>query len=412
MSQAAHLPTGGLDEVCLRRDNAVCEQDSKNFAAEDGNGYRPKLHRFMTAWVVVTFGLVILGGTVTSKGVGLAVPDWPTTFDYNMFLFPPSMWKGGIFWEHTHRLLGSVVGLMGIIAAGWLWWTQRGRSWLRWLGVAALILVIVQGVMGGLRVTELDYRWGIAHGVIGQVFLCMTVLLTAATSRYWIEAVGGRTKGVTAKLPTVRPWSDPTDIRRLIKNKSILASRRWSWMLLGVMLIQLILGAAMRHSGSGLAIPDFPSSYGQLVPPLNQEAVTMAINAMPYDQMQQYYTVSQVGLNFAHRVWAVVVTVVVIGFVARMSHEATSQPLLKTPLLALVGLMLCQLALGASVVWSGRHPELATGHQATGAALLATVTLLAIRIQLSARYPSSRSIRPGDAHVAKPQLVGKQAGAI
>src|SRR5690606_14917989 len=89
---------------------SACCADGR--AAASGIGYRPGLHRFAWALVATTFVLVIAGGTVTSRGVGLAVPDWPNSFGYNMFLFPPSMWRGGIFWEHAHRLLGSVVGML------------------------------------------------------------------------------------------------------------------------------------------------------------------------------------------------------------------------------------------------------------------------------------------------------------
>ncbi len=258
------------------------------------------MHRFAVAWVGVTFCLVVLGGTVTSKGVGLAVPDWPTTFDYNMFLFPPSMWKGGVFWEHTHRLLGSVVGLMTIVVAVWLWVTQRSRRWLRWLGIAALVLVIIQGVMGGLRVTELDYRWGVAHGVMAQVFLCLAVLIAAATGRFWAKQT----------------------LSRAGDGNISAATGHLAWVVLGVMLIQLVLGASMRHSGSGLAIPDFPSAYGQLIPPLTDHGVEAAIDAIPYDQATTYYTAGQVGVHFAHRVWAVVVAGCWCGLIVRVGKQA------------------------------------------------------------------------------------------
>src|SRR4051794_9133744 len=79
------------------------------------------LHRFAWLTLVATLLLICSGGMVTSKGVGLAVPDWPTTFGYNMFLFPVSKWVGGIFFEHTHRLIASTVGLLTIILAIWIW---------------------------------------------------------------------------------------------------------------------------------------------------------------------------------------------------------------------------------------------------------------------------------------------------
>src|SRR5437762_7781702 len=108
------------------------------------------------AWLTATATLLLIcsGGMVTSKGVGLAVPDWPTTFGYNMFFFPFSKWLGprfgGIFYEHGHRLAASAVGLLTIILTLWLWLKEE-RRWVRWLGVGALFAVILQGVLGGLR---------------------------------------------------------------------------------------------------------------------------------------------------------------------------------------------------------------------------------------------------------------------
>src|SRR5947208_5426183 len=120
---------------------------------------------------------------VTSKGVGLAVPDWPTTFGYNMFLFPVSKWIGGIFFEHTHRLIASAVGFLTIILAIWLW---RGepRKWVRCLGIIALCAVILQGVLGGLRVTMLKDEIGIFHACLAQAFLGLFVLIALTTSRF------------------------------------------------------------------------------------------------------------------------------------------------------------------------------------------------------------------------------------
>jgi cytochrome c oxidase assembly protein subunit 15 len=106
---------------------------------------------------------------VTSKGVGLAVPDWPTTFGYNMFLFPVSKWVGGILFEHTHRLMGSVVGFLTIILAVWLWLSED-RQWVRNLGVIALAGVILQGILGGLRVTMMKDEIGIFPPVSRKPF--------------------------------------------------------------------------------------------------------------------------------------------------------------------------------------------------------------------------------------------------
>src|SRR5713226_5856519 len=108
-------------------------------------------HRLAVVTACATFLLLFIGGLVTSKGAGLAVPDWPTTFGYNMFLYPWSEMVGNILYEHSHRLVASCVGLLTIALAVALWFGER-RTWLRWLGVTALLVVIAQGILGGLRV--------------------------------------------------------------------------------------------------------------------------------------------------------------------------------------------------------------------------------------------------------------------
>src|SRR5687767_2396741 len=105
-------------------------------------------HRLAVMTACATFPLLFIGGLVTSKGAGLAVPDWPTTFGYNMFLYPWSKMVGNVFYEHSHRLVASGVGLLTIALALSLWLQER-RKGLRWLGVAALVLVVIQGALGG-----------------------------------------------------------------------------------------------------------------------------------------------------------------------------------------------------------------------------------------------------------------------
>ena len=129
----------------------------------------PWLHRFAVGIAAATLVLLCFGGLVTSHGAGLAVPDWPNSYGYNMFLFPISKWVGGIFYEHTHRLVASGVGFLTIILAVWLW-RKEERRWLRWLGWGALVLVALQGVLGGLRVTLLKDEIGIFHAALAQFF--------------------------------------------------------------------------------------------------------------------------------------------------------------------------------------------------------------------------------------------------
>ncbi len=344
--------------------------------------YRRWLHRFAIALVLTTFVLLVFGGTVTSKGVGLAVPDWPNSYGYNMFLFPPSMWVGGIFWEHVHRLLGSLVGFMTIIAAVWLWITNSprrdGRTWLRWLGAATLALVIVQGVMGGLRVTELSMSLAVLHGITGQLFFCMTVLIAAATGRWWLNA---------------RKQPKPND-----QEASLLkAPRRWAVAALFILVTQLAVGAVMRHTGAGLAIPDFPTSYGQVVPPMTEAGINAKINeTIPFDESPfadaaEYVTPAQVGVHYAHRVWAIVVTAALVAWLVCVARRVGTTPGFRGPAAGLVALLLVQVALGASVIWSGRHPEVATAHQATGAVLLATAALLTMRL-FALRAPQAEAL--------------------
>src|SRR5882762_3103343 len=146
----------------------------------------PWLFRFAGLTAFVTFLLIGLGGLVTSHGVGMSVPDWPNTYGYNMFAFPISKWVGGIFYEHTHRLLASAVGLLTTILAVWLCLADS-RKWMHWLGIAAFIGVIAQGILGGLRVTMHMDSLGVFHATIAQMFFILVCAITLFTSRFWKE---------------------------------------------------------------------------------------------------------------------------------------------------------------------------------------------------------------------------------
>src|SRR5271168_1958909 len=142
------------------------------------------LHGFAVLTAVATFLLLGAGGLVTSHEAGMSVPDWPNSYGYNMFLFPPSKWIGGIFYEHTHRLWATVVGLMTTVLAVWLW-LKDSRKWMKWLGVAAFLLVVAQGVLGGLRVTLNMDNLGIFHGVVAQTFFALICAIALFTSHSW-----------------------------------------------------------------------------------------------------------------------------------------------------------------------------------------------------------------------------------
>lgn len=185
------------------------------------------VHRFALVTAGATFLLIVAGGIVTSTGAGLAVPDWPTTFGHNMFLYPWSKMVGGILYEHTHRLIGAAVGLLTLVLAVWLWVTEP-RAWLRWFGAIAVVAVMVQGVLGGLRVVFLEPTLAIIHAALAQAFFALTVSIAFFTS----------TEG--REHPQRTPVTDATRLRGL------------GLLIMGCIYVQLIFGAMLRHLGIGL----------------------------------------------------------------------------------------------------------------------------------------------------------------
>jgi cytochrome c oxidase assembly protein subunit 15 len=141
-------------------------------------------HRLAVSTLLTTGVLIVAGGLVTNTGSALAVPDWPTTFGYNMFLFPWSAMVGGVLFEHSHRLLGSLVGALTLVLAVVLWRTD-GRGWVRGLGGLAVGLVCVQGLLGGLRVVLRVDVLGIVHGCLAQAFVAVLAALATVTAPSW-----------------------------------------------------------------------------------------------------------------------------------------------------------------------------------------------------------------------------------
>jgi len=181
-------------------------------------------HRIAVVLACATFPLLFIGGLVTSKGAGLAVPDWPTTFGHNMLLYPWSKMVGNIFYEHSHRLVASWVGLL-TIALVLTFWLREQRTWLRWLGFAALALVIAQGIIGGLRVVLLQHVLAIIHGATAQAFFALTVCLAVFTSAQWTH------------LPVEKVVNDGRRLRRLCIVTTAL------------IYLQVVSGAVLRHTG-------------------------------------------------------------------------------------------------------------------------------------------------------------------
>lgn len=339
--------------------------------------FRPWLHSLAVLLVIAVFLLLALGGTVTSYRAGLSVPDWPTSFGHGMYSVPWRLWnQGGAFWEHSHRLAGSAVGILTVLLVVAVWMTQRSRPWLLALAAAAVLLVIVQGVMGGLRVTEhpthqrLALVLAVAHGVTGQLFLAVCVVIAAALSRWWLQPHACGNAHRTA--PAVR-------------------LRRATITLLVALVLQLLLGATVRHSGAGAAIPDFPTNFGRLIPPFSHQAIAAAAAALGDTNLAQYATPRLVALHFAHRLWAIAV-LASLAWVVLELRDVAEQPRLLRPAYVLVALTIIQLALAALVVWTRLHPHLATAHQATGAALLAVAVLLTLRTCRPAAPPTTDNL--------------------
>jgi len=332
--------------------------------------YKTLLHRFAFFTAIATLFLICSGGMVTSKGVGLAVPDWPTTFGYNMFLFPFSRWVGGIFFEHTHRLIASVVGFLTIILAIWLWRVES-RRWLRNLGFAALALVILQGVLGGLRVTLLKDEIGVFHACLAQMFLGVLIVITLVTSRMWQRL------SVT---------NFPNGAAQALARVAIVTT--------SVIYAQLALGATMRHQHRDLAILDFPTAYGQIVPTIATAELT-EINEWRNARALSEVTPFQIWLQMAHRFLALVIAAGVVACLFR----ARAAELRGTPLARFSDtwflLLACQITLGAWVIWSNKAADIATAHVAVGATMLAvgvTISAISLRLsQFSEAAPAQRS---------------------
>lgn len=278
---------------------------------------------------VATLWLLGIGGLVTSQDAGLAVVDWPNSFGSPMFLFPLAKMVGGIYYEHSHRLFGSLVGFVTLVLAIRLLATEP-RARVKAMGLVALAFVIVQGVLGGLRVTG-HFTWSaspdatrpslalaMVHGATGQLFFAFMVALAAVTSRSWRAAPS----------PSGNVANASTD-------------RMLSATLVAVLLVQLLLGIRVRHLGEGV---------------------------------------------MAHMTFAVLVLLVGVAAGVRTITRHRRVPILRKTGSALLGHVSTQVLLGVLAFIALGHARapglgdvlIATAHQTVGALLLANATLLAL----------------------------------
>lgn len=404
--------------------NSISYDANSTFPA--GHGSRRVLHVALWLLALAMFPLIWMGGLVTSSGAGLSVPDWPNSFGYNMFALPFGQWigsySGGVFYEHSHRLLGTLAGLAAVVcvclaygpAASSRWrriffqvfvvgsfgfvaamiakfgfelsasaykaaghvasgfgslailalilWRCRTRHetspLLRRLIVIALLGVIVQGLLGGFRVTETSLTLAKLHGMFGQLLFGYAAALIVVTSNWW------------TKIASIS----------LDRRPAVLASA----ILVLLVVTQLVLGIFMRHDprrdhitggGAGLAIPDWPLHYGSILPPTNAAELDRINDVRRFDMHLPAVTFGQVYLHFAHRIGAYTTAVVGVIVIAK----SLRRPGLLVSSVSLAILLITQIALGVLTVLWRKPADVATFHQATGALVLAVSTVLFVR---------------------------------
>ena len=295
------------------------------------NNHTGAANRWLAGYCFLTLAatLVLLyaGGFTTTIGAGMVFPDWPLS---NGSLNPPGWTTDqAMMAEHGHRLLGATVGSLCIVLCLWMWRSEP-RRWLRRAALLALLLVILQGLLGGARVLFVNIDLAKVHGVMAQVFLCTLTAVAVGSSDWW------RRIPVPGEAAALAGW------RQL---------RTMGLIICGLTMVQLVLGAVMRHRGAGLAIPYFPhSAPGGGVFPVSWNWATQ--------------------LNFAHRAVALVLFVLLASWVIRLVRSTLTTTAVKKLAFAAFILVNLQIALGASIIWSARAPIQTTLHVLNGAIFL------------------------------------------
>jgi heme a synthase len=316
---------------------------------------RMAVHWWAVGTAILTFVLLCSGGLVTSHGAGMAVPDWPNSFGYNMFLFPISRWVGGIFYEHTHRLIASWIGLMTLILSVALWLVEP-RRWVKVFGVACVIAVCVQGILGGLRVVLIKDEIGVFHALLAQSFFVAISVLAIVTSRPFTE----------------KHWADYEPHPTL---------RWWALAVTALIFVQLGIGATMRHEHIGLSIPDFPLAYGQWVPDTSSEAMER-VNAQRVADGEMKTNAVQIWIQMAHRVLALLIAAAVCFFAWKARRSVR---VIRLWSWLWITMILLQIGLGAWTIWSAKAADVATTHMALGALSLLVGAVLTFRLFCGAR---------------------------
>lgn len=319
------------------------------------SGYKPLLFLFCVfslCWITL---LLYAGGFTTSIKAGMAFLDWPLS---NGSVNPEGwLTESDKLAEHSHRLLGMKIGLLSIGLFLWTWLREE-RAWIRTLARILLWVVILQGVLGGARVrfdqlnlmTEhnlLAQTFAVIHACGAMVVLGLLVAITIASSRTWFRL----SDGPVTELP--------------------FSLKRWGIIATGIIFVQILIGAIMRHADAGLAIAKFPlASANSLLPA---------------------YWNFDVGIHFAHRVGAVAVFLILVFYLKALWSARKALPLYLWGVIGISVLLCLQIYLGALTIWTVKNPYAATAHHIVGAFLLATTWALT----LLSHHPAQR--QSGDA---------------
>lgn len=296
-------------------------------------------HRWATLLACSIVLLITAGALVTSKQAGLSVPDWPLSYGG---LNPPRWWQiENVRAEHGHRLIAGTVALMTVVLSAWLH-RRESRRWVKRLSLIAVAAVLVQALLGGLTVLFfLPTPVSVSHAALAQLFLCLVVTLAMVTSPAWSATPSGPRRHLLPLAPVAT----------------------------GLIYLQIVLGAVMRHTGAGLAIPDFPLAFGRLVPP--EWSVPIAI-------------------HYAHRMGAIMVAALLAATLLQAVRLGWDRRGVRLPGLGLLLLVTAQVSLGALVVLTGKAVLPNTLHVGVGAMLLATSLVLSLN---SWRYGERETCR-------------------
>lgn len=334
---------------------------------------------------VATLCLIFLGGQVKSHEAGLAVPDWPLTYGQNPITYPYQDWVGNIFHEHFHRLWAGSVATLTLILALLLQFFEPAR-WLKGMGWLAVCVVLLQATLGGLTVLfKLPVLISSSHALLAQTFFAITIVIAFGLWRAWNQEVVPEQTAHAGSL------------------------LRCSYVLIALVYLQLFLGALMRHTESGLAVPDFPATGGQWLPRFDG-AMLAWINDWRFEhanalgQDLEPVTMGQVVIHFLHRAGALAVLCGGLLLTLQSYRQRAAHPLLFRTAGYLWALLLAQITLGALTVWTAKTPLITSLHVVTGAAFLGFSVVYAARAWV--RTPSATpALRD------RPSLESKEAGS-